>query len=165
MKVGLDAWVVEQPVHLGGGIEAVVVEELQVRRELHVDGFRQSPANELGGAVQGGEDLGRALAGDAGAQRLDETDGVLEVRAHPHFRHGQGDAAEGGLGDRLLAQHLDQGVTDQFAGAQLALGGAGRAALALGVSAHLIHPGARRGIEPRFRRGGRLLVFRVRHVQ
>jgi len=62
---------------------------------------------------------------NARAEGLDETDGVLQVRAHPHFGDGHRDVGQGRIGQLLLAQDFHQRMTDQLAGAQLALGRAG----------------------------------------
>ena len=64
-----------------------------------------------------GDHLGRVRA----AQRLDEAERVLQVRAHPHLGDGHRDAGQGRVLQVFLAQDLHQGVAHQLAGAQLAL--------------------------------------------
>ena len=46
-QVGADAGVFEQTVEMAGGVEAFVVAEAQVRRELHVQTPAQLAAQEL----------------------------------------------------------------------------------------------------------------------
>jgi hypothetical protein len=129
------------------------VQELQVGRELHVDDLAQTPAQELGQAVEAGHHLGGAarndhgarrrgrlaldLGRDAGPQGFDEANGMLEVGAHPYFGDGHRDALQGGIDQLFLAQDGHQGVANQFAGAELALRRThGPALLVVGVALH-----------------------------
>ncbi len=79
------------------------------------------------------------------AERLDEADGVAQVRRHPHLGDGDRDAGQIGIGQVFLAQDLDQGVTHQLARAQLALAGSGHGGAAgrlwrgsMGIAGHEI---------------------------
>ena len=122
---------------MGGGVEAFVVAETQVRGELHVQPAAQLTAQEFGMGVQRLDDLALVACGrrrfDAGAKGLDETGGVFQVRRQADFGHGDRDAQQGLVVDIFLAQDVDQGVTDQLAGAQLALAGSGGAGGIAGV--------------------------------
>ncbi|MNT44639.1 hypothetical protein D3C72_1811750 [compost metagenome] len=99
--------------------------ELQVRGVFHVDQTAQLAAQELGVSVQRLDDhrlLARRLGRlDPGAQGFDETDGVTQVRRQTHLGDGDRHAVQGLVVDAVFAQDVDQGVADQFAGAQLAL--------------------------------------------
>src|SRR5580704_16307277 len=65
--------VVEEALHPLGLPEALVVDELQLRRKAQVDLASQPPAQEPRAAVQRGGHLARTGT----SQRLDEADGVL----------------------------------------------------------------------------------------
>ncbi len=78
--------------------------------------------------VQGGDHLRRANP----AQRLDEADGVAQVRAHPHLAQGDGDPLQRGIVDGLVAEDVHQRVAHQFAGAELTLGRPGGGAPVIG---------------------------------
>ena len=58
MQVLLDPRVIEQLVHARRGGEGLIMDELQIRRELHLDLTAEAAAQELRRAVQAGHDLG-----------------------------------------------------------------------------------------------------------
>jgi hypothetical protein len=91
--------------------------EPQVRGELQVDHTAEPSAQKLRRPVQAVDhDLGVGAA-----QGLDEADGVLEVWAHPHLGHGDRDPGHRRVLYVLLPQDAGQGVTNQFACAELTL--------------------------------------------
>lgn len=131
-QVTRDVRAQEQGVDPRRLIEAFVVQEAQVRRELHVDHLAQYAAQELRVPVQR---LDGRLDGDvrgfqSSAQRFDEHRGVAQVGRDAHLGHGDRNAVERLVVNLFLTQDFHQGMAHQFAGAQLALRGAG-----LGVAA------------------------------
>src|SRR5690349_15810029 len=62
VEVSAHARIVEQPAHPRGLVEALVMQELQVGGELHLDVASEPAAQELGVPVEGRDHLRRMLA-------------------------------------------------------------------------------------------------------